>query len=108
MTLSNAALEARLATLAAAGDTITCGMLARDLGLRIRDLTADLETLMEDGAAALRPLRAALCWGRLSDGQPACGFFDTAVALGSMGLDAPEAFVASQRARLFSAAANRA
>ena len=36
-------LEARLAALAAAGETITYGALDRDLGLRMADLTAQSE-----------------------------------------------------------------
>ncbi|WP_374643766.1 hypothetical protein [Tabrizicola sp.] len=76
-------LEARLAALAAAGETIAYGALARDLGLRMADLTRDLEALMEADAAAGRPFRAALLRQRLSpEGLPAPGFFLKAAALG--------------------------
>ena len=76
-------LEDRLAALAAAGQTISYGDLARDLGLRIADLTAQLEALMEADAAQGKPFRAALLRQRLSpDGHPAPGFFLKAVELG--------------------------
>lgn len=92
-------LEERLAVLAAAGQTATYGALARDLCLRMADLTASLEALMVVDAAADRPLRAALCEGRLSGGLPARGFFDAARALGYDVRD-PAAFVARHRAAL--------
>lgn len=92
-------LEARLAALAAAGQTITYGALARDLGLRMGDLTTALEALMETDARAGLPLRAALCEGRLSGGLPARGFFDKAAELGYDTGD-PAAFVARHRAAL--------
>lgn len=75
-------LEARLAALAAAGETVTYGALARDLGLRMAELTTALEALMEEDARAGRPLRAALCEGRFAGGLPARGFFDKAAELG--------------------------
>ena len=76
-------LEARLAAIAAAGQTITYGDLARELGLRVADLTARLEQLMEEDARAGKPLRAAVLRQRLSPGQlPAPGFFDKAAGLG--------------------------
>lgn len=76
-------LEERLAALAAAGETDTYGALARDLGLRMGDLTARLEALMEEDAAAGRPFRAALLRQRLSPhGHPAPGFFLKAAGLG--------------------------
>lgn len=93
------ALLARLATLGAAGQTITYGALARNLGLRVADLTAALEALMEEDAKNGKPLRAALCEGRLSAGLPAKGFFLKAASLG-FDLSDPAAFVASQRAAL--------
>jgi hypothetical protein len=96
-------LEVRLAALAAAGQTITYGALARDLGLRISDLTAALENLMQVDAQAGRPLRAALCAGRLSGGQPASGFFLTASDLGFDVTD-PVTFAATHRRALFTAA----
>ncbi|MGL4320556.1 MAG: hypothetical protein ACRCS3_06800 [Paracoccaceae bacterium] len=92
-------LEARLAALGAAGQTITYGALARDLGWRMAELTAALEALMTIDAAADRPLRAALCEGRLSGGLPARGFFDAARALGYDVRD-PAGFVAHHRAAL--------
>ncbi|QYZ71137.1 hypothetical protein [Neotabrizicola shimadae] len=92
-------LEARLAALAAAGETITYGALARDLGWRLADLTAALERLMAEDTAAGRPLRAALMRGRLSGDMPARGFFDAAAGLGYDVSD-PAAFVLRQRAAL--------
>lgn len=93
-------LEARLAALAAAGQTITYGALARDLGLRMAELTAELETLMETDAAQGRPFRAALLCQRLSPNHlPAPGFFLKAAELGADVSD-PESLVAAQRARL--------
>lgn len=93
-------LETRLASLARAGETITYGALARDLGLRMGDLTAALEALMEADAAANRPFRAALCAARLSpDALPAPGFFAKAAALGRPAPD-PAAFITAERAHL--------
>ena len=93
-------LEARLAGLAVAGQTITYGALARDLGLRLGELTSALEELMARDAAAGLPLRAALCEGRLNNGQPALGFFLTAAQLGFDASD-PAACVTHQRNQLF-------
>jgi hypothetical protein len=92
-------LETRLAALSAAGQTIPYGALARDLGLRMAELTAALEALMEADTAAGRPLRAALCEARLTPGLPARGFFDKAAALGHDVSD-PAVFAAEQRRRL--------
>jgi hypothetical protein len=93
-------LEARLAALAAAGETISYGALARDLGLRMGALTAALEALMAEDARAGRPFRAALLHQRLSaDGLPAPGFYDAAQRLGRAGVD-----VAAERRALFAAA----
>jgi hypothetical protein len=93
-------LEDRLAALAAAGETITYGALAQELGLRMADLTAQLEALMEADAAANRPFRAALLRQRLSpDHLPAPGFFQKAAELGQP-TDDPAAFTADQRRRL--------
>lgn len=93
-------LEARLAALAAAGETITYGALARELGLRIGELTAALEALMDGDQAQGLPFRAAVCAQRLSqDGLPAPGFFAKAAELGHQITD-PAAFVAHERARL--------
>jgi hypothetical protein len=81
--LSSASLESRLAALAAAGETVTYGDLARALGLRVAELTAQLEALMEDDAAQGKPFRAALLRQRLSpEGNPAPGFYEKAAALG--------------------------
>lgn len=93
-------LEARLAALAAAGETITYGALAQELGLRMGELTAELEALMEKDAAAGKPFRAALLRQRLSpDHLPAPGFFQKAAELGQS-TDDPAAFTADQRRRL--------
>jgi hypothetical protein len=76
-------LETRLATLAAAGETVSYGALAKELGLRMGELTAELEALMEADAAQGQPFRAALLRQRLSaSGHPAPGFFEKAAALG--------------------------
>ena len=82
---------------------MTYGALARDLGLRMGELTDALEALMDDDARNGHPLRAALCEGRLAGGQPAKGFFDKAAELG-FDLSDPAGFVAAQRAALFAAA----
>jgi hypothetical protein len=93
-------LDARLATLAARGETISYGALARELGLRIGVLTAALEASMEADAVAGRPFRAAICAARLSpDALPAPGFFAKAAALGRPAED-PATFVSQERARL--------
>lgn len=98
-------LQARLAQLAASGQTITYGALARDLAIpgpgAIARLTVALETLMEQDAANGAPLRAALCSGRGAADQPARGFFDKAAALGCLRDQDPLEFVATHRARLF-------
>jgi hypothetical protein len=86
--LNSASLETRLAALAAAGETIPYGELARDLGLRIAELTAQLEALMEADAAQGKPFRAALLRQRLSpDHLPASGFFQKAAELGRPDID---------------------
>ncbi|WP_103255901.1 MGMT family protein [Tabrizicola aquatica] len=90
-------LEQRLAALAAAGQTATYGQLAKDLGLRMADLTAQLESLMEVDAATGKPFRAALLRQRLSsDHLPAPGFFLKAAALGHR-TDDPTAFTKAHR-----------
>ena len=98
------ALQVRLAQLAALGQTITYGALARDLAIpgpgSIAQLTALLEALMTEDAAAGRPLRASLCAGRLAGGMPAQGFFDKAAALGVFDGNDPAGFVQRQRAAL--------
>jgi hypothetical protein len=98
--VNNASLDTRLAALAAAGETITYGALAKDLGLRISDLTTQLEALMEHDAAQGKPFRAALLRQRLSpDHLPAPGFFRKAAELGRP-TDDPAAFTATQRQAL--------
>jgi len=97
--LNSANLEIRLAALAATGSTITYGALARDLGVRMGDLTAALETLMVQDARNGLPLRAVLCEGRLAGGLPAKGFFDKAAELG-FDVSEPAVFMAQQRALL--------
>ena len=103
-------LETRLAQLARSGQTITYGALARDLAISgpgsIAKLTDALETLMQADAAANRPLRAALCAGRLGDGLPGQGFFQLAQRLGRYGGSDPGDFVRAERARLWAAAAS--
>jgi hypothetical protein len=93
-------LEARLAALAAAGETIPYGQLAKELGLRMAELTARLEAMMEEDAAVDRPFRAAVLRQRLSpDHLPAPGFFEKAAALGADTAD-PAGFASEQRKRL--------
>lgn len=96
--MNSASLEARLAALAVAGDTITYGELARELGLRMGALTAALETLMEQDAAAGLALRAALLSARGTT-LPARGFYEKAAELG-FDISDPAAFAALQRQRL--------
>ena len=95
-------LEARLAELAALNQTITCGQLAREMGLSgpatIARLSQALESLMEDDAAQNRPLRAALLAARGS-ALPAPGFFQKAAAL-SPNIQGPAAFITDQRQAL--------
>jgi hypothetical protein len=96
-------LDDRLAALAAAGGTITYGALARELGLRMADLTAALEAGMRADHAQGRPFRAAVCRARMGDGLPARGFFDM---LAEMGVEVgdPAALVAAERQALRSVA----
>jgi hypothetical protein len=104
-------LDAALALLVRAEETVTYGELARHLGIpgpgSIATLTAALEATMDADAAAGRPLRAALCSGRTRDGLPAAGFFEAAARLGryhgpAHGPEAAE-FAASERRALFNA-----
>ena len=95
-------LEGRLAALAGAGETAGYGALARDLGLRMGELTAALEALMEADAKAGNPLRAALCAAKLNHGLPARGFFEKAAELGFDTAD-QAGFVDAQRQALFAA-----
>jgi hypothetical protein len=95
-------LEEALAALAAAGETSTYGALAKDLGLRMADLTAQLESLMEEDAATGKPFRAALLRQRLSPHHlPAPGFFQKAADLGA-DISDPASFTEDQRQRLSS------
>ena len=100
------ALQARLDRLAMEGGTMTYGALARDLGLRIGALTAELERMMESDFAMGHPLRAALCAGRLSGGLPAPGFFAKAADLGRPTGD-PAGFVAQESQALQQRAISR-
>lgn len=96
-------LRGRLTDLAAHGQTITYGDLARDLALptpAIQTLAALLEELMEQDAAAGRPFLAAVLQGRLGDGLPSLGFFEKAAMLDANMTADPAAFVAEQRAQL--------
>ena len=93
-------LETRLAALAAAGETITYGALAKDLGLRVVELTTALEALMEADARDSRPFRAAVLNARGTD-LPARGFFDKVAEMGT-GIDDRAAWIADQRLRLAS------
>lgn len=93
-------LVALLDALARSGQTRTYGLMARDLGCRMGDLTAALETLMEADATAGLPLRAALCEARLTPGLPAPGFFAKAAELGFDVAD-PAQFTTLQRRALF-------
>jgi hypothetical protein len=87
---------------------ISYGALTRGLNVpgpgAIARVTAALEALMREDAAAGRPFLAAMCEGKLSGGMPALGFFQMAVALGRYTGPAtgPEAaaFVAAERALL--------
>ena len=91
-------LETRLAALAAAGNTVSYGKLAKELGLRMAELTSALEALMEEDATQGHPFRAALLCQRLSaDGHPAPGFFLKAAELGRT-VD-----IAAERRALFAA-----
>ena len=99
MSERDAALAGRLARLAASGETIGYGALAAELGVRIGDLTAALEATMAEDAACGEPLRAALLFGKLTNGLPARGYFDRAAELGVC-IDDPEAHVRDMRARL--------
>ena len=102
------ALTLRLAQLAAGGQTINYGQLARDLGLTgpatIARLTAALEATMEQDAAQNHPFRAVVLSGRLAKDLPAQGFFDKAASLGRFqGQDAAD-YVAAERDALFALA----
>ena len=96
-------LRARLKGLAALGQTITYGELAREMALptpAIQTLTFMLEDLMEQDAAASRPFLATVLEGRLGDGMPSLGFFEKAAELDANLTSDPAEFVAQQRAAL--------
>ena len=84
---------------ARAGATIAYGELARRLRLQpphtIHRLTEALERLMEEDAAAGRPLLSALAASKTRRDRPGAGFFLKAKALGvfSGEADGPEADV---------------
>jgi hypothetical protein len=93
-------LRGRLVQLAALGQTITYGDLARELALPapvIQALTAMLEDLMEQDAAAGHPFLAAVLEGRLGDGMPSLGFFEKAAELDTNLTSDPAEFVGEQR-----------
>lgn len=97
------ALKGRLAQLARLGETITYGDLAREFDIpapSIATLTAILETLMEEDAAAGRPFLAAIMAGRLGDGMPSLGFFEKAAELDAALTSDPAEFVSEQRRAL--------
>lgn len=82
---------------AALGQTVTYQELAQAMALSppqtIRQITDALEELMQQDAAAGRPMIAALVVARTRGGLPAPGFFDCARRLGRFMGDAagPEA-----------------
>jgi hypothetical protein len=96
-------LRARLMAVAAAGQTVRYGDLAREYSVRVATLTQALESLMAEDVAAGLPLLAVVCEGRLSNGMPARGFFEVAAMLGRDVAD-PVGFVALERAALVEAA----
>jgi len=87
-----AALRTTLAAVARMGATRTYQQVAAALGLEpprtIHRVALALEGLMDEDAAAGRPLLAAVVVSRTRDGLPAPGFFARARALGRY--DGPE------------------
>ena len=85
-------LRKALTDQAKAGKAISYADLAQRLGLKppqtIHRLTQALERLMEEDAAAGRPLLAALCTSKTRPGLPGPGFFEKAQALGIFAGDA--------------------
>jgi hypothetical protein len=79
-------LRKALTDQAKTGRATTYRELADRLGLKppqiIHQLTQALEALMEEDAAAGRPLLSALCTSKLRPGLPAPGFFIKANVLG--------------------------
>jgi hypothetical protein len=96
-----AELRAALRPVAALGVTLTYAQAAEALALdgpgRIARVTAALERLMAEDAAAGAPFLAALVVGRRRGGLPAPGFFEAAARLGRLppGAD-PAAFHAAE------------
>jgi len=80
------ALRDLLERVAARGETRTYQQVAQALGLQppntIHRVALALEALMDEDAAAGRPLLAAVVISRTREGQPAPGFFARARALG--------------------------
>jgi hypothetical protein len=103
-----AELREALKAQARTGSVTTYRALATRLGLTpphtIHRLTQALERLMEEDAAAGRPLLAALCTSKTRPGFPAPGFFLKAQALGRFCDDpagpAAEAFHLGEVARV--------
>ncbi len=85
-------VRAYLEQIAPQGVPITYAELAQALQLSppntIRQVALALETLMEEDAAAGRPLIAALVISKARGGLPAPGFFDCAAQLGCFNRDA--------------------
>ena len=97
-------LRKTLTDQAKAGETITYAALAERLGLKpphtIHRLAQALERLMDEDAAADRPLLAALCTSKARPGLPGPGFFLKAQMLGLFSEDLDErAFHAGQLRR---------
>jgi hypothetical protein len=100
-------LRKTLSDQAKAGTTITYAALAERLGLKppgtIHRLAQALEHLMDEDAAAGRPLLAALCVSKARPGLPGPGFFLKAQTLGLHSEEADErAFHASELRRAIS------
>lgn len=101
-------LIARLAQLAAQQQTISYGALAVELEIQgpgaIAQLTGVLETLIIEDVLANKPVRACLVVGRLNDGLPARGFFET-LARCNVSIDCPYVtWIALERQKLFATA----
>lgn len=82
-------VRTHLCRIAGHATPITYQALAKTLGLSppntIHQLTVALECLMEEDAAATRPLIAALVVSKARGGLPALGFFDCARRIGRFG-----------------------
>jgi hypothetical protein len=79
-------IRAHLCQIAGQGKPVTYQALARTMDLSppntIQQVTIALERLMEEDAAAARPLIAALVISKALGGSPAPGFFDCARSVG--------------------------